>query len=171
MYINISEFISNKYELIFERHGSCNIDGIQSEINFTDDLDYYLLISKVDKELIINLWIGYEYSKQCDRCLQEVINDDYVDYTGKLLNNTDYSDDLMFDSDIVIMNQNSFNLYELINELVILSIPMKNLCSEECLGLCPVCGIDLNKGKCDCELESGDLRFSVLKDFKIDEEV
>jgi len=38
-------------------------------------------------------------------------------------------------------------------EYLILSLPMKNLCSDDCKGLCPVCGANLNKKKCKCKRE------------------
>lgn len=51
-------------------------------------------------------------------------------------------------------------------ESLVLSLPMKPLCAESCLGLCYYCGKDLNNGKCDCLPENGDPRLAVLKDFK-----
>lgn len=47
---------------------------------------------------------------------------------------------------------------------IILALPMKSLCLEECRGLCPKCGRNLNEGRCDCENEDIDPRFNVLKD-------
>ena len=44
-----------------------------------------------------------------------------------------------------------------------LGIPMKVLCKEDCKGLCPICGQDLNEGQCDCETDSGDPRWEALK--------
>lgn len=171
MYINISDFISNESELVYEDSGTCELKSIDTSLDFVGEADFDVLISKVDKELVINLDIDYEYRKPCDRCLKEVINTDYVEYSGKLMNRVDEDAEFDLDSDIVLMEQNKINICDLVNELVILSIPMKNLCEEECLGICPICGKDLNKEKCDCETESGDLRFSVLKDLQIDEEV
>jgi uncharacterized protein len=45
-----------------------------------------------------------------------------------------------------------------------LSIPMKVLCSEDCKGLCPICGQDLNEGSCHCETKETDPRWNALKD-------
>lgn len=46
---------------------------------------------------------------------------------------------------------------------VILSLPMKMLCREECSGLCPRCGKNLNEGRCACTGEEVDPRLSVLR--------
>ena len=42
------------------------------------------------------------------------------------------------------------DLGEVIRETVELSVPLKPLCSEDCLGLCPTCGANLNRDPCDC---------------------
>ena len=44
-----------------------------------------------------------------------------------------------------------------------LSIPMKVLCKEDCKGLCPVCGQNLNKGSCSCVTKDTDPRWDALK--------
>ncbi|MBQ6910221.1 MAG: DUF177 domain-containing protein [Synergistaceae bacterium] len=54
-------------------------------------------------------------------------------------------------------------------ESILLLLPSKVLCKEDCAGLCPNCGADLNDGPCACNLnENIDPRFSVLKDLKLD---
>lgn len=47
------------------------------------------------------------------------------------------------------------------------ALPYRPLCSEECLGLCPGCGVDLNKGECTCEREEGDERLAVFRNLKL----
>lgn len=54
-----------------------------------------------------------------------------------------------------------------IEEQVAMEIPLKPLCNEECKGLCPVCGTDLNQGTCSCPRAQASLKFSALKDFKV----
>jgi uncharacterized protein len=53
------------------------------------------------------------------------------------------------------------NLIEEVRQQIILSIPMKPICEEECRGLCPTCGKNLNKERCNCS-ETKDLRFAKL---------
>jgi len=53
-----------------------------------------------------------------------------------------------------------------VTETLMLSLPMKPLCHEDCKGLCAVCGRDLNTGKCSCPQEVGDPRFAVLARLK-----
>jgi uncharacterized protein len=58
------------------------------------------------------------------------------------------------------------DLTQVVDEQVALALPMKILCNEECKGLCPRCGIDLNRGECKCRVETSDDRLLVLKDIK-----
>jgi uncharacterized protein len=48
-----------------------------------------------------------------------------------------------------------------------LQVPMKILCSEECKGLCPNCGVNLNTGSCNCRREMTDERLAALKNFRV----
>ena len=59
------------------------------------------------------------------------------------------------------------DLTPIICEQIILQIPIKPLCSEECKGLCPHCGINMNVASCSCHLEFVDPRLAVLKNIKI----
>jgi uncharacterized protein len=48
-----------------------------------------------------------------------------------------------------------------------LEIPYKPLCAEECAGLCPTCGVDLNTVACNCSNAVKSLGFSPLQGFKV----
>lgn len=54
-----------------------------------------------------------------------------------------------------------------IEEQVAMEVPLKPLCCEECKGLCPVCGTDLNHSSCSCPRGETSLKLSALKDFKV----
>ena len=45
------------------------------------------------------------------------------------------------------------------------ALPFRLLCREDCKGLCPVCGKDLNQGDCGCERKTVDVRLAGLADF------
>lgn len=52
---------------------------------------------------------------------------------------------------------------EAVRQGLVLALPMKPLHSEDCAGLCPHCGKDLNDGPCDCPPEEADDRFAALR--------
>ena len=51
-----------------------------------------------------------------------------------------------------------------VREALILELPLKPLCREECRGLCPVCGVNRNERACDCKVEKTDSRWDGLRD-------
>ena len=57
----------------------------------------------------------------------------------------------------------TIDLGELLREQFYLVLPMKPLCSEDCKGLCPQCGTNLNRGTCDCKPTWEDPRLAGLK--------
>ncbi len=68
------------------------------------------------------------------------------------------------DLDVRFYTEPVLDLRELAAEQVELALPVKPLCREDCLGLCPRCGADLNKGACGCRPEV-DERWHKLLDF------
>jgi len=57
-------------------------------------------------------------------------------------------------------------LEEALREQLLLCVPLKVLCREECKGLCPQCGTNLNAGQCSCAAPVEDPRWSALKDIR-----
>ena len=58
-------------------------------------------------------------------------------------------------------------LEQLVLEQILLQIPIRVLCTENCRGLCPHCGMNLNQETCRCQDTAIDSRFAVLKNMKI----
>jgi uncharacterized protein len=57
---------------------------------------------------------------------------------------------------------------EIACEQVFLEIPLQPLCQEDCKGLCPVCGKDLNVADCECKKEAFESGFAALRKLKLD---
>lgn len=58
------------------------------------------------------------------------------------------------------------DLGQLMEEQFYLSLPMKPLCADDCKGLCPQCGTNLNRETCDCKRDWDDPRFAALRELK-----
>jgi len=57
-------------------------------------------------------------------------------------------------------------LEDVLREQVLLALPLKAICREDCRGLCPQCGQNLNQGKCSCAEPLEDPRWAALKELK-----
>lgn len=57
------------------------------------------------------------------------------------------------DRDLVVAyyTNDRVDLGEMVREQMLLAVPLRRLCREDCAGLCPSCGIDRNTGRCDCQ--------------------
>ena len=64
---------------------------------------------------------------------------------------------------IAFYREGMLDLIDLMREQFVLAMPMKPLCREDCRGLCPECGTNLNKGQCDCAPRWEDPRLAALK--------
>jgi uncharacterized protein len=71
------------------------------------------------------------------------------------------------DLDLYPYDGQEIDLEPLLREQLILAVPFAPLCSEECRGLCPSCGVDLNREGCACTRTPSDPRLAALKDFKV----
>ena len=63
--------------------------------------------------------------------------------------------------DILLLENGAVDLGDLARTVFILEMDTKTLCSEDCKGICPGCGVDLNQGTCTCKKEV-DPRLAVL---------
>lgn len=68
--------------------------------------------------------------------------------------------------DVEFYSERSIAVRELALEQVQLAIPMKPLCSESCLGLCPQCGENRNREACSCATSITDERWSALREIR-----
>ena len=68
------------------------------------------------------------------------------------------------ETEIGYYQKDSLILEDVLREQVLLSLPAKTLCREDCKGLCPRCGCNLNRESCACETSPTDPRWSALAD-------
>lgn len=169
MIIDLSSLLDNSKELLkFE--GDLSLDSVDvsnRDINIVSPVKYQADIYKIDGELTIYLEISYDYEEDCHRCLGPSTSTVKSKLTGKLVkgrkkDNEDadqgYEETFYFEDDRIEIDGHIINQ-------VILSLPMKSLCETDCKGLCPLCGTDLNKEKCDCIIDNIDPRLEKLKNF------
>jgi uncharacterized protein len=70
------------------------------------------------------------------------------------------------DLNLAVFEGEGIELDDLVKEEILLAMPGHLLCREECMGLCPNCGADLNQNSCDCATEQIDSRWQKLKDLQ-----
>ena len=143
------------------------IENIGLEEPFIDKVNIDLNLQKLHNQIILETKIQAKANFECDRC-----NYEFISHLG-----TTYKMVYLFGSNVDDGNE-SLNVTYLpadaseivldddIRDYALLSIPMKKLCKEDCRGLCPKCGKNLNEGNCDCNSQTVDPRWMPLKDLK-----
>ncbi|RJR26241.1 MAG: DUF177 domain-containing protein [Desulfobacteraceae bacterium] len=163
------------------RHFELSLDAewwedpeIEGEIPALDGpLTARISIERAGSKFILRGYIEGRFLMICDRCLEHYCRELQSDFRLFLTRHaqTDAEGERELDSDDDLENHfvtgEELDLSETVREQVFLSLPMKSLCREDCLGLCAACGSNLNKGKCGCsdQLEAAGL--SKLKNLKI----
>lgn len=115
------------------------------------------LFTKADI-VYLDVNIGFTFCGFCDRCAEDVKKDFSLDVKRIVVEQLQNEND---DDDYIVVKNRALDLEELVNEEVSLSLPAKVLCSDDCKGLCPQCGTNLNVSKCDCKRDV-DPRLSAL---------
>lgn len=98
---------------------------------------------------------------ECARCLKPIELD--VDFEiNELLSRAE--DGAREDEDIILFDGYEIELDDIVTDNFLMNVSGKYLCSEDCAGLCPKCGHDLNEGDCGCDREYIDPRWQALAD-------
>ena len=154
--------------------GVLNFDG--QEFIFSNGLHAQAIARWLDNELLsVEISITAQAQAPCARCLKPV----NLEISEKLmylyyLQSADGSEGLdeieEFDSYMPVEVEYFGRVLDImpqVEESIFTLLPTKVLCKDDCKGLCPNCGKDLNEGDCGCEIESTDPRLEALKNFKI----
>ena len=116
-----------------------------------------------EHRLRVNGSFDLELLIPCDRCLKDVKTkiscESDFEMTDELC--MDKSED---DDELSFLQGHEFIVDEFINISVLMNMPSKVLCREDCKGLCPVCGGDLNETDCGCDSFVPDPRMARFAD-------
>ena len=98
---------------------------------------------------------------ECSRCLEQVDASFHVHLEKNVAEKERLAD--ADTDDYLIVEDEKLDAQTPFTEQIILEIPSKFLCREDCRGLCPKCGRNRNFGDCGCSEKEPDPRFDVLR--------
>jgi uncharacterized protein len=144
-------------------------ENIESDI-IHSPVQIQLRVDKVGAEVMIRGNLTAEADLQCSRCACDfhsvlTIPVDAVYHPVEELKGDENHEVASDELNIDFYSGDEFDIHSLINEQVMLALPMKPLCSDICKGICPECGTDLNTGTCTCSTHTVDPRLEVLKKY------
>ena len=163
-------------------------EGIEIDFPFTEDTVHSLLpdsslidfsfhgayvhghMRKVGSNLFFKGRLEAVLDTLCSRCLEDVHLPISTDFSYTLLPEMRIIQEELElqaeDLEVSYYSGDVIDLDPMITEQLLLQIPMKVLCREDCRGLCPHCGINLNTGSCHCHHDHIDERLLILKKIK-----
>lgn len=162
MKVNVSSIIGNT-DL------SINIDSIldipsinyrEEDIPVNSPVRVVASITNTGDYLLAKGMIYADLTLICSRCLEKFNYHLKTNFEEKY---SDRQNSIDEEEDIRYFEGDSIDLTDEIMADILLSLPMKYICSKNCKGLCPHCGKNLNTGNCNCKEENLDPRFEVLK--------
>lgn len=162
MIIKISNLNDGVHNFDFEG----NINTIELNEPFYNGFSSSVRLEKHHYQIIIDVSSEFKVKYECDRCgkaYKTKLKSNYqmVYFMNERPAETDSINISYLPKDTVKIDISSD-----VREYALLSIPMKKLCKENCKGLCPNCGKDLNKEQCSCKNDEVDSRWKPLIDLK-----
>jgi len=170
--ININTIPEEGMKLNIDRDGEWFRKIHPDEDGFIlNHLDLDCVLQKIEANVYIEGTIEAKGEIPCSRCLEMTdllikasFNTVFSPAPTEMADETELS---AADLDFEYYEGETIDLDEVVFEQIMLQIPMKPLCSESCLGLCPHCGANLNHTTCNCRNEETEQRFALLKQLKI----
>lgn len=162
MMINVSDLLKKKItvqELDVTLDLSKFDDGTEI-IEVAKDITFNGAIKWLDEDLFLEGNIKGILVLTCSRCIEKFNYELNLNIRERISTNTDDKDD-----ELIFIDNSKLNLHGIIIDNIIMSLPVKRLCREDCKGLCQVCGANLNYVTCNCKGEDVDPRLAKLKDF------
>ncbi len=165
MFVNLSEFfdLKGKHSEILVHLDTDSFSNGYVDYTVVEKGDLKLGIDYLgDDKLSVTGEVDVLLKMSCDRCLQDVNVDVPVSFEYTVVKPDGYHE--IDDDEQYFMDGYQMDVQTLVNNEVIMSLPMKVLCKDDCKGLCPVCGTNRNNGDCGCDTFVPDPRMAAITD-------
>ena len=160
MIIDLSEIIRNVDEKI-----DIDCDIAFDDTKFMGDLFTFEKplhvkghIPNNSKSLELNAIVTGEMGVECARCRKPLSVPVNFDIEEVIMQDT--GEDAA--EDVILISDEKLDIYDIIANNFFMNVEGKYLCSDDCKGLCPKCGADLNVTQCDCDADEIDPRWAKL---------
>lgn len=162
MKINITSVLKNEGASL-NINGSTDVGTLSylgNSFEFSRPISITAKLRNIGGTLELNGELSGSYTSHCDSCgapingelwaeIDESIDSDFVDVDEECFR---------------LIGGNTLDISGLINALIWNNLPMKQLCREDCKGLCSVCGCNKNETVCNCDTGFYDPRFAILRE-------
>ncbi len=149
MIIKFTNFSDGIHHLEFQE----TAEKLNLGSDFVDDVLLNCEMDKSPGQIILSCNISATTQLTCDRCNKEYNHELQHNFKMTYLIEKERITEDGTDIHYLSPDTDKVDLHQDVSELTTLALPMKHLCDENCKGLCPICGINLNENSCDCKSE------------------
>jgi uncharacterized protein len=146
-----------------------DLNPVDERVSLTGPATVSGKVRLAGNEVFVNGHVETRAQVECDRCLQSVetpVNSDFeLEYiTGSEYESSGTAALTEAELSVSVFDGKAIDVDEIVKEQVLLAVPTRMLCREDCKGICPECGADRNTGDCNCTTDDTDPRWAALKD-------
>lgn len=150
------------FEVIGESYSiDCKLDFSEYELfNNKPFFKPVIVTGKIENKagiVFLKMDVCFSIKVECDRCLDEFERDFSYSFEHILVAELNTDND-----EYVVLQNHVLDLDDLVMADILLNLPSKLLCNEDCKGLCNQCGQNFNHGSCECNDSLVDPRLAVL---------
>lgn len=102
-------------------------------------------LGKTPQGILVQADFNVTTTAECVRCLTEIDQPLHTDFKELFA----FSSRSVSESELILPEDGNIDLEPLLREYLLVEVPISPLCREDCMGLCPVCGEDLNQRVCE----------------------
>lgn len=138
--------------------------GVENQPNLLEDVNIQIDLEKRSPHYFLKNRVQVSGRFACDRCTEEF--DRTVSGDSRTVFSSDKEMAAMNETDDIhylASDAKEIDLTDEMRETILLAVPMKMLCAENCRGLCAGCGANLNTESCRCAPPPADLRWEALR--------
>lgn len=167
MFISVEELQEHPVRFD-ESFGPGRIDYQSEGLRQVAELNIVGVASLLGQEIEVKGRLVTELELSCARCLEpshHLVRRSFDLYYQPLVESpkTDELEVPRGEEEVGFYQGEGLVLEDLAREQVLLTLPMRSLCRDDCKGLCPQCGGNRNKEACKCETHLTDARWDALK--------
>ena len=144
------------------------LNPIDERVKLTEPAAVSGKVRLAGNEVFVSGHIETRAQVECDRCLQPVELPVSADFALEYISGADYESSAVAELtedelSVSVFDGETIDVDEIVKEQILLTVPTRMLCREDCKGICPECGTDRNTGECNCVTNYIDPRWAALK--------
>lgn len=152
---------------------SKHIEGLPNGLTLSEPVQVHLHLEASERQVMMTGHIDTGIDTQCDRCLVPVHYQLSFDFSESLMSTHDVDilcqhgkDRELLETEHWLYDSAHLDLNYMLLDKLLSQLPFQHLCQDDCRGLCPHCGINLNEDTCSCDNQEIDPRWAILAQLK-----